>query len=114
VAVVLATVPVPHGFSLRVDIGRVVQCLMLTAHADGVGSCIGVFEPEASISRAQELVAAPDEWRVELAVSLGVPADDTVEVSPQVSPPGRIPLKELLFTEQINGRPSSPGDDRYG
>ena len=46
VVIVIAALAYPHEFSSILDLGRVAQSLMVSAHSEGVGSCIAVFEPE--------------------------------------------------------------------
>jgi nitroreductase len=100
VAVVVVATPSPYPFSLVFDLGRVAQCLMLLAHADGVGSCVAVFGPNASVVAAGSLVGIPPEWSAELAIGFGYPRPGPRTT---LSPGGRVPAAELLHWERYSG-----------
>lgn len=93
--VALASVPGPYPFSTTFDLGRVAQSLMLAAHADGVGSCIAVFEPAEKVSVARDLLEVPSELTLDLAIGFGYPQQ--VPTQPR-DPAGRLEL-ELLVRE---------------
>ena len=99
--IVLAADPGPFPFSTVFDLGRVAQSLMLAAAADGVGSCIAVFEPPANMDRARSLLSIPDGIRVDLAIGFGraTTGDGPPSVPPpeRPSPPGRRSLAEVAY-----------------
>ena len=98
-ALVLAATPSPYPFSYAFDLGRMAQCIMLLAHADGVGSCIAVFGPRGNVEAAGALVDTPPGWSADLAIGMGYPtvADGDVPAgSGRVSPGGRLEASELL------------------
>jgi len=101
VAVAIGMRPGPHPFATALDLGRVVQSLMLAAHADGVGSCVAVFEPAGNVRRAGEMLGAGDELVIDLAIGFGH-ADHTAEPAAGPSPPDRLPVDVLLRDERFN------------
>jgi len=108
VVIVLASVPGPYPFSTIFDMGRVAQSLLLAAHADGVGSCIAVFEPEDNIARARELLGIPDTKAVDLAIGFGFPAGGSggrpaQAAAPHRAPP-RMPLSEIVEHRALGPR----------
>ena len=110
VVVVVAGVEGPYPFSTVFDLGRVAQSLMLAAHADGVGSCIAVFEPAENIDRARRALSVPDDMRVDLALGFGHPARG----DPRPNRPGegtyrrgRLPLADLIRRQRYDSSSSS-------
>lgn len=103
VVVVIAAEEGPFPFSTVFDLGRVSQSLVLSAAADGVGSCIAVFEPAAKIQRARRLLGIPERMRVDLAIAFGRPGTATPgEADSGVNVPrGRRPLSELASSERF-------------
>lgn len=100
--IVLASVDGPFPFSRALDLGRVAQSLMLAAAAEGVGSCIGVFEPPSNMDRARKLLGIPIEMHVDLAIGFGWPttADPAPVDAASPSPSGRLPLAQLVSYER--------------
>lgn len=102
VVIVLASIDGHFPFSRAFDLGRVAQSLMLAAAGEGVGSCIGVFEPPSNMDRARELLGIPAELHVDLAIGFGWPAPRgpaTVDAA-SPSPSGRLPLAALVSYER--------------
>lgn len=55
------------------DIGRQAQNMMLTAHAEGIGSCpITLHHPD----KARASIGLPDDWEMPMAITLGYPVED--------------------------------------
>lgn len=104
VVVAVAAVPGPYPFSTVFDLGRVVEVLQLAAHADGVGSCVAVFEPAANIDRARRLLKVPDGMRLDLAVGFGWPTVPDREPAVDGVTTGRLPLSALVSRERLGRR----------
>lgn len=102
VAIAIAMGPGPYPFSRTLDLGRMVQTLMLLAHDAGVASCIAVFEPRVHVEMASRLLGVPDGYVVDLAISFGFPTQPDVELSPGPSQRGRLPLSVLLHRERFD------------
>lgn len=101
VVIVVAAVEGPFPFSTAFDLGRVSQSIMLAAAADGVGSCIAVFEPAANIDRARQLLGIPRGMRADLAIGLGRPSDAvSAAAGPSPSAAGRLPFDVLVSQER--------------
>lgn len=101
-AIVISAVDGPYPFSTTFDLGRVSQSLMLSAHADGVGSCIAIFEPDDNVQRARNLVGVPMSMACNLAIGFGYASEAPAESGPRPSPPGRLALRDLVaFDEGI-------------
>lgn len=96
-AIAVAAVEGPYPFSTIFDLGRVVQCLLLAAAADGVAGCIAVFEPAQNIQRAREILRVPAACRLDLAIAFGYPASDLCDRTKAAS--GRHPLSTLVAQE---------------
>jgi nitroreductase len=110
VVVAVAAVEGPFPFSTAFDLGRVSHSLQLAAHADGVGSCIAVFEPAENIRRGRRILSVPDDLRLDVAIGFGRPAPpgrEGVEPAERVSRPGRVPLSALVSRERYDGSSSS-------
>jgi nitroreductase len=104
VAVVVLATPAPYAFSMAFDLGRIAQSLMLLAHDDGVSSCVAVFGPESNVAAAGAHLGIPAEWTAHLGIAFGFPADDgggAVAPGELVSPPGRLPVSQLLYRETV-------------
>ena len=92
----------PPGYALF-DAGRVTQSMMLTAWADGVGSCIASLSEEA---QARALLGIPDGLLAHTAISFGYPQPDApriIEGLPMeqvLASTGRRPLGELVHWER--------------
>ena len=69
-----------------VDVGIVVQTIVLLAHAMGLGTNIIMSFSQEAIA---ELLRVPEAWEVVVIIAVGYP-----EVVPQ--PPPRLPLSELV------------------
>jgi nitroreductase len=108
--VVVAAVEGPFPFSTAFDLGRVSHSLMLGAAADGICSCVGVFEPADNIARARQLLGIRDPFRVELAIAFGRPAGSVRDrADPGTrSPRGRLSLSDLVSWEWFGGPPITP------
>ncbi len=100
VAVAVVMMEGPYRFSTIFDLGRVVQNLMLAAHADGVGSCVAVFEPAQNIAHACSILGVPADARLDLAVAFGFAEERYAATNARPSPPGRLPLGRLVFVER--------------
>lgn len=72
------------------DVGRQAQNMMITAHAEGIGTC-PVTLGHADVARAA--VGLPDDWVMPMVITLGHPVDDHPE-SPLKRQ--RVPLDELV------------------
>lgn len=121
VAIAIAAVEGPFAFSTIFDLGRVSQTLMLAAAADGVGSCIAVFEPASNIDQAREVLGVPSSCRLDLAVGFGYPDHGVVERRPDRPRRGRLPINEISawgggLTEWSTDPPDSAGTEEapYG
>lgn len=81
------------------DASALTMCLLLAAHARGLGACwIGLFDEE----RVRELLGIPTRQRIVCLIPLGWPA-----VTPE--PPPRLEVDELLYLEQWGRRhPDAP------
>lgn len=102
VALAVAGISTAYPFSRSFDLGRVAQSLMLAAHADGVGSCIAVFEPRSNVVAAGTLLFVPPDLDVEFAIGFGYPADRPADTERStVSPSGRLEVRELLQRERL-------------
>jgi nitroreductase len=111
VVVALAAVEGRYPQSGLFDMGRVAQSVMVSAHADGVGSCIAAFEPAENIAEARRLLGVPGSMHLDWALSLGYPAirpDAPTEMAVGGgSPPGRMPMSAVVFWERF-GEVSAP------
>lgn len=99
-AIAIALVDYPFMFSALVDLGRVSQTLMLAAHADGVGSCIAVFEPRENIEAAREVLKVPETYQMDIAIGFGYACKDRPPVE-SMGPPGRRPIAEIVSHESF-------------
>lgn len=102
VAIAIAMAPGPYPFSRTLDLGRMVQTLILLAHDAGVASCIAVFEPRDHVEVASRLLGLPNGYVVDLALSFGFCARSNTEPSASPSQRGRLPLSALLFRERFH------------
>jgi len=98
VTVVLGMIDYPYPFSAAFDLGRVAQSMMTNAHADGVGSCIAVFEPE-HVARVKELLGFPERGSCNVAIGFGYPEGSVPEFS--VGGYGRRPLGDVVGYERF-------------
>ena len=99
VAVVVASLRCEPEFSRCFDLGRISQSLMLLAAADGVGSCIAVFEPLEQRRDAAAMLAIPEDMEVDLAIAFGVPDIGATPTNESPSARGRLAVHELLSDE---------------
>ena len=99
VAVVIVTEP---GRWAALDTGRAAQNMMLTAWAEGIGSCIAALHNEAC---ARAVLGVPEDKQIQLAISFGYPdpnAPATIEGLPLekvLASLGRRPLEEVVHWE---------------
>jgi nitroreductase len=100
VVIAVAAVEGPFAFSTIFDLGRVTQSLMLAAAADGVGSCVAVFEPASSIDAARDLIGVPESCRLDLAVGFGHPDRAGAAQRPDRPRRGRKHLDEIVGYER--------------
>jgi nitroreductase len=106
VVVALAAVEGPYPFSTVFDLGRVAQSLMVSAHANGVRSCVAVFGPAERIDTARRLLDVPQELRLDLAISFGYPLRSPVggrarSAAGPPSPADRLPFTSIVSWERF-------------
>lgn len=101
VAIVVASLRCEPEFSRCFDLGRISQSLMLLAAADGIGSCIAVFEPLERRRKVAAILGVPTDMEVDLAIAFGVPIDDEERISDGPSPRGRLAVDDLLRDESF-------------
>jgi len=81
----------PADQERRFDVGRQAQNMMVTAHAEGVGSCPITLHHADKASAAVNL---PDGWSMGMVITLGYPVQDHPD-SPLKRT--RVPLDELVI-----------------
>ena len=84
------------------DAGRAAQSMMLTAWAEGIGSCIAGLDAAC----ARPVLGVPDDHHLQLAISFGYPqanAPHTIEGRPLdevLAGLGRVPFDEIVHWER--------------
>ena len=77
---------------LMFDVGQAASYMQLAAWALGVGSVIAtIYHPD----QAQAILGVPDDYRCDVALSFGYPADATILTTPPRTG-GRKPLDEIV------------------
>ncbi|HEX2048165.1 MAG TPA: nitroreductase family protein [Acidimicrobiales bacterium] len=85
----MIVIVIPKDGGKVVDVGRMAQNMLVTAHSPGLASCPVTFHEEA---RVRKLLGIPDEYEAAMGVGIGHPAPPREQKDP--SP--RIPLDELV------------------
>jgi nitroreductase len=85
------------------DEGRLMQNLMLSAWAHGVGSCIASIYPADNQQRARELLGIPRDRHLRTMLSIGYPAGPQALRLPENAPipRGRRPMAEVVSWERF-------------
>jgi nitroreductase len=95
-ALAIAIVFDPQFYRGEFDSGRCVQNMMLTAWADGIGSCIASMHREDD---TRTVLGVPDQYRLQHTISFGYPLSVThnLPIMPQRK---RKPLEEIVMREK--------------
>jgi nitroreductase len=77
--VALITPPPAQRFSIMFDAGQAAAYMQLTAWELGIASCLAtIYQPE----QARDLLAFPDEFEINVAISFGYPTEDAIVPRP--------------------------------
>lgn len=87
---VMIVIVVPKDGGKMVDVGRMLQNMLVTAHSVGLASCPVTFHEQEPV---RKLLGIPDDYEAPMGVGIGHPAPPSEEREP--SP--RIPLDELVY-----------------
>jgi nitroreductase len=83
------------------DEGRLSERIMLAAHAQGVGSCVGWLEPEAASFETKALLSIPANYRIRTIISLGYPVDSP-RTSASTNGQSRKSLEQIVSYERFD------------
>ncbi len=83
-------IAVPKNLMLMFDVGRMAQNMMVSAHAEGLGSCPVTLQHQ---DRTRAAAGLPDDWDMTMVITLGWPIPDAPD-SPLKRT--RVPLEELV------------------
>jgi nitroreductase len=88
----------PQFYRGEFDSGRAVQNMMLSAWADGIGSCIASMHREDD---AKAVLGVPKEMRLEHIISFGYPAEQDSGLRERATKrAGRKPMSEIVRQEK--------------
>ena len=95
----VAIVPVIDQKGSGFDEGRLVERILLAAHAHGIGAGMGWFQGNGAAS-VQTLLNIPAQYRVRAVIALGYPSDTAQK--PRAKPgEARKPLNEIISYERF-------------
>ncbi len=98
-AVAIFTPDPATRFSVMFDAGQAAAYMQLAAWELGVGSCLAsIYEPDA----ARDLLGAPAEWHLRIAISFGYPAEETALTRPPKTG-GRSSFEDVVFFNRWGG-----------